>query len=285
MIRRLLMTATLAFATFLSPPAASAEDAGSAGEASLRSTNAPQAGQAAKETGNASRYELGAVMDVRRPHVDGITVLAITPGGAADRMHLRVGDRLLAVNGQRLDDGLKPSATLESALQDSGGELRIEAIRDGQPLTLSGRADATASPTAGDAGNMAGACGYVTTHGAPPKLGRRIFHASLAGIDGGGTPLPSNRHRLAAGPHVLIVREHIGADRFDPVQRQRRETTLRRLGPRAYKVLIVDIEPDTRYRIGAQLLEDRLDSDSIRANAYWKPVVWEEVADDCSRSF
>lgn len=258
MNRALLMAATLAVAVLL-PTAVRADDA--------------------------ARYELGAVVDVRRPHVDGVTVLAITPGGAADRMQLRVGDRLVAINGRRLDEGLEPSATLESALRDSGGELRIEAIREGRPLTLSGRVDATAPPTAGDAGTQAGACGYVTTHGTPPKLSRRIFGASLAGIDGGGTPLPANRHRLDAGTHVLIVREHIGADRFDPVQRQRREATLRRLGPRAYKVLIVDIEPDTRYRIGAKLLEDRLDSDSIRANAYWTPVVWEAVADDCDRSF
>ena len=35
------------------------------------------------------------------------------------------------------------------------------------------------------------------------------------------------------------------------------------------------------YAIGARLLRDRLDAQSIRDNAYWEPVVWEERAEPC----
>ena len=33
--------------------------------------------------------------------------------------------------------------------------------------------------------------------------------------------------------------------------------------------------------IGARLLRDRLDTQSLRENAYWEPVVWEEVPEIC----
>ena len=50
---------------------------------------------------------------------------------------------------------------------------------------------------------------------------------------------------------------------------------------RSYKAVVIDIAPGTSYRIGARLMRDRLDPDSIRANAYWQPVVWAEVAETC----
>jgi len=43
-------------------------------------------------------------VDVRKPDPRGIEVLAVTPDGAAARMGLKVGDRLLAINNRRLDD-------------------------------------------------------------------------------------------------------------------------------------------------------------------------------------
>jgi hypothetical protein len=50
---------------------------------------------------------------------------------------------------------------------------------------------------------------------------------------------------------------------------------------RAYKALIVDVQPDTRYSIGARLLTDKLDNESIRNNEYWEPVVWTQRPESC----
>ena len=52
--------------------------------AGLLATNALQA----VASSNTARYELGAVVDVRQANRNGIAILAVTPGGAADRMGL-----------------------------------------------------------------------------------------------------------------------------------------------------------------------------------------------------
>ena len=80
---------------------------------------AASAAQASAPT-DRTRYELGAVVDVRRASADGVPLLAITPGGAADRLGLQAGDRLRTVNGRRLDNTPKPSSALEDALQEVG---------------------------------------------------------------------------------------------------------------------------------------------------------------------
>ena len=45
---------------------------------------------------------------------------------------------------------------------------------------------------------------------------------------------------------------------------------------------MVDVEPGVRYSVGAELLSDKLDPESIRANAYWQPVVWESRPEACN---
>src|SRR3546814_9536575 len=49
------------------------------------------------------RYELCAVVDVRKPDPRGIEVLAVTPDGAAARMGLKTGERLVAINEPPMD--------------------------------------------------------------------------------------------------------------------------------------------------------------------------------------
>lgn len=234
----------------------------------------------ALQSGSQARYLLGAVVDVRRANVSGVTLLAVTPGGAADRIGLQPGDQLTIVNGQRLDNTLTPSAVLESALQQGKGALRVEALRNGKRIVLSGRADQESS--AAVVKGRAPSCGYVSTLGALPKVSRGVHEAVITSIDGQGTPLePPNRHRLTAGRHVLVVSESIDDTHLSSKQRQDRYLVLRRLQVRANKALVVDVKPGIRLRIGAQLLRDKLDTKSIRENLYWEPVIWEEVADKC----
>ncbi len=225
-----------------------------------------------------ARHELGAVVDVRQANRNGIAVLAITPGGAADRMGLRVGDRLLAINGRRLDGTQKPSSTLEGALQENGGALQVEATRNGKPLALSGRADVVRPAVSGNSTS----CGYVSTQAGVVPRTQRIFHADITQIDGRSTPIqPTYRHRASAGKHVLVVRELIDSNYLNSAQLNQIAKMKKFAFARAYKSFVIEVKPNMSYRIGARLLKDKLDTQSIRGNAYWEPVVWEVVPEAC----
>src|SRR3546814_608717 len=75
------------------------------------------------------RYELGAVVDVRKPDPRGIEVLAVTPDGAAARMGLKTGDRLVAINDRSLDGDAAPADVLRAAVREGTGAVRRGAAR------------------------------------------------------------------------------------------------------------------------------------------------------------
>lgn len=226
-----------------------------------------------------ARYELGAVVDVRQASRNGIALLAVTPGGAADRMGLRAGDRLLAINGRRLDDTAKPASTLEGALQESNGALQVEASRDGKPLAFSGQADTLPLAASGDSMS----CGYVSTRAGVVPRTQNIFRADITQIDGRSTPIePVYRHRASSGTHVLVVREFIDSNYLNSAQLNQIAKMKKFAFARAYKPFVLDVKPNMSYRIGARLIRDKLDTQSIRENAYWEPVVWEAVPEACS---
>lgn len=83
---------------------------------------------------------LGLLVDSRRDDRDGVHVLAITPGGAAERMGLRSGDVLLAVNGAPLENADGASATLRRSVDElpDGAQLAFDVRRDGRRQTLAG---------------------------------------------------------------------------------------------------------------------------------------------------
>lgn len=254
---------------YMATPANAAQPVG------LLAANTLQAGASS----STARYELGAVVDVRRANRNGIALLAVTPGGAADRMGLQAGDRLLAINGRRLDGATKPSSTLDGALQESNGALQVEASRNGKPLVLSGRADAARLAAPGDSRS----CGYVSTRAGVVPRTQHIFRADITQIDGRSTPIePSYRHRTSAGTHVLVVREFIDSNYLSSAQLNQIAKMKKFAFARAYKSFVIDVKPNMGYRIGARLIKDKLDTRSIRDNAYWEPVVWEVVPEACS---
>lgn len=225
-----------------------------------------------------AQWSLGVVADGRRGGEDGLVVLAVSPGGTAERLGVRVGDRLLAINGRSLVGGQASNALLEDALDESGGEVQLELMRDGSTLSLSGRADQAMARPAQAAG-----CGYVSTLGVQPRVSRNIFPAEITQINGDSTPRePQNRYRVPAGQHIVVVREFIDRHRLSRADTKRIHRMQRRNLARAYKVVVVDVEPGMRYSIGAEWLPDRMDPDSIRANAYWQPVVWEARPEACN---
>lgn len=227
------------------------------------------------------RYELGAVLV---PRADGApAVMAITPGSAAERLRLQVGDRLVSVNGKALAGVDDPVAALQSAITGDG-TVRIEYLRAGKVRASTGSADIVAIPAYQlVVGAVAtGTCdGFVTDQGAQPRS-HAIYAADITRIDGRSTPPgPVNRHRVDPGRHVLTVRELIDRTWLNSVQVRTIALMQRRERARAYKSLVVDVQPGTTYKIGARLLRDKLDADSIRANGYWEPVVWAVDPDRC----
>lgn len=228
------------------------------------------------------RFELGAVI-VPRP--DGApAIMAITPGGPAERLELRVGDRVVAVNGQRLAGEADLVAKLQAAIARGDGALRVDYLRAGKTQSARGSADIVAIPAyrlvVGTAAT--GTCdGFVTDQGVQPRS-HSIYAADITLIDGRSTPLAAvNRHRVAPGRHVLTVRELIDRTWLDRTQARTIERMQRRENARAYKALVVDVRPGVTYKVGARLLRDRLDAASIRDNAYWEPVVWAVEPGDC----
>lgn len=221
-------------------------------------------------------YDLGAVLAKRGD--GGLTIMAVTPGGGAERLKLRAGDRLLSLNGISLDT-LTPTSTVQQALAAGGGTVRLEVARGDRTFVADDRVQASAQGAALAASQ---GCGYVSNQGPTPSSSENIHPVTITKIGGASTPLyPVNRHHLDAGRQVLVVAERIPLSRFSSIQLIRRQLMFRRLDARAYKVLIVDVEPGMKYHVGAQLLPDRMGREDILDNEYWRPVVWKEVAERC----
>lgn len=229
------------------------------------------------------RYELGAVIV---PRADGApAVMAISPGGAADRMQLQVGDRLLSINGKALSGVDDPVAVLQSTAARDEGRLRLDLRRADRQLVAAGNADIVAIPAfqlvVGAA--IGGGCGYVTDNDGPEPRSEQVHDARITRIDGRSTPLqPVNRHRVDAGRHVLTVSERIPRTWLSSAQAREIARMQQRKWARAYKPLVVDVKPGMKYKVGARLLRDRLDAAGIRDNAYWEPVVWAEESERCN---
>ncbi len=137
---------------------------------------------------------------------------------------------------------------------------------------------ASATPPGTTGGSNA--CGHVSTEAGnvPTRLG--IFHANIIQIDGRPAGMDRYQYKLRAGKHILVLAEEIDRARLNSAQIVQIEK-MQRHSAAPLKALILDVQPGTSYRLGARLLRDKLDTQSIRDNAYWEPMVWEEVPQAC----
>lgn len=221
-------------------------------------------------------WQLDAVLDVRHARKEGVEVLALTPNGAAASFGLLAGDHVLSINGQKLTGPERPALSLRRALEMSGGQATLDVLRQGQPLTLGGALTATSAIR-----SVTG-CGYVSASDPTPTVSERTHPAEITMIDGSSTPLfEVNRHRVDAGERVLVVAERIPEHLFSRNQLRQMRIMKRREHVRAYKVLVVNVEPGMRYSVGAKLLVEGNDARSIRDNTYWEPVVYQSRTEEC----
>lgn len=240
---------------------------------------------------------LGVLVDSGGPARNGLQVLGVTPGGAAERMGLRTGDVLLAVNGQALS-GLGVDAaghaiaprTLrdEVTREPAGATLQLQVLRDGRTQVLSGpiasvnvpamrllvgsgASAADAAPVDPAAAAEAG-CGRISIFDVAPRQ-QQLHAAVLIAIDG---QLPGvtgqTEFRVAPGMHTLTVAERIESRYLTINDRQRNAGN-------NYKKLTIEVAPNTTYFIAARLNADK--ATQWNNGAYWDPVMWKQVAEAC----
>lgn len=238
---------------------------------------------------------LGLLVDSTHDRNDGLHVLAVTPGGGAERMGLRAGDVLVALNGARFD-GVGNAATVLRQTVDglpNGSPLAFEVKRDGHVQTLSGKQSSVELPAmrltvgggappkrvaGGDppasAEPMQG-CGRISDFDVAPRQ-QQLHGAKVLSIDGElPGPTGSKSYQVPAGRHVLKVAEQIEPRYLAFNDRLRNAGT----GPR-HKTLEVEVRPNTILFVAAQLNDEK--RNEWRDGAYWDPVIWKTSAETCN---
>lgn len=300
-IRPLALAAALAFGGFAHAGEAAVEQR-LRGELDAVMTELIQSGafdgEGSLEVGAPARRvaDLGLLVDSARADADGLRVLAVTPGGGAERIGLRAGDSLLALNGislARADGGATLRRTVD-ALPD-GSALAFYVRRDGSTQTLSGSLRSIELPpmrlTVGAGTRLAAAdvggrdvgssdglpagCGRISDFDTAPRQ-QQLHGAKIISIDG-RTPGPSGSkaYRVTAGTHEVKVAEDIESRYLSFSDRARSS------GPatRRYKTLAVDVAPGTTTLIAARLIESERNNPTD--GAYWEPVAWKQVEEAC----
>lgn len=241
--------------------------------------------------------DLGVLVDSASTARDGLHVLGVTPGSAAEKMGVRAGDVLLDANGAALDGGAAEAARRLRGRVDAlpeDGALALRVVRGGQSHTLSGTLDsvyvpafklhvgdgvalASVDPDAGAraATAIGSACGRISDFDVAPRQ-QQLHAAKIIAIDGKAPgPSGSTSFRVTAGPHVVTVYNLIES-RYLPFNDAQRNSGLT---SSHYKKLQVEVAPDTTTFIAARLNEDKR-NDPFN-DAYWDPVAWKQSAEVC----
>ena len=238
--------------------------------------------------------DLGVLVDAAGPANNGLHVLGVTPGSAAEKMGLHAGDVLLAANGARLaGDGA--AARLRDSVQGvpNGGTLAVEVDRKGRSQDLSGTLAsvyvpamqlhvgddavqvASGGPRTVAIADSAAGCGRISDFDVAPRQ-QQLHGAKILLIDG-VTPGPSGAtsFRVTPGSHVVTVVNEIDSKYLPFNDMQRNSGTSRS----HYKKLTVDVRPDTTTLIAARLNTDQ--RNEWQRDAYWDPVAWKQVTESC----
>lgn len=235
---------------------------------------------------------LGLLVDSARSDDDGVHVLAVTPGSLAERIGMRTGDVIVAVDGKSLLGHTGAAAQLKRRIDDGAGPIAFGIRRDGREQILNGTLTSTYLPamhlTIGGAiassmmaasaaapAAAASGCGRISDFDVAPRQ-QGLHGAKIISIDG-ETPGPQGSHsfRVGAGRHVVKVSEQIDA-KYLPFNDR-----LRNAGPsaNAYKTIEVEVAADTTNFVAAHLIEQQ--RTQWKDGAYWEPVAWKQVAETC----
>jgi membrane-associated protease RseP (regulator of RpoE activity) len=81
-----------------------------------------------------SGFRLGVVLSDDNGDAKGVAIEKILPDSPADKAGLRVGDILVRIDGQKIQTSRDVREMLRNL--DSSKDLQVDALRDGQPLTI-----------------------------------------------------------------------------------------------------------------------------------------------------
>jgi hypothetical protein len=236
---------------------------------------------------------------------DGLRVLGVTPRSTAQRMGVKAGDRILAINGNSLvglgadSAGRAQAASTMRSLVDGlpdGTELKFSIQRDDKQLALSGALSSITLPpihlkvgsgellaAAGSSSypgrktkdpDPAAGCGHLNVFDSAPRQ-RKLYGVKLLSIDDEAAgPTGVNQFRVPAGTHTLKIAEQIDDNAF-----RRFGSRGRNINNDGVKTLTVTVQPNTTYYLAAQFNEEQRNSPA--GGGYWDPVVWKETAADC----
>ena len=235
--------------------------------------------------------DLGLLIDSASDRRDGVRVLGVTPGEQAQKMGVRGGDLIVAVNAASLAQRERAAMELRrivDALPESAG-VSLDVVRDGQPLTLHGVVtsrrlppmrliigDASSSSTSSTNATSAeaDACGRISDFDVAPRQ-QQLHGARVLSIDGRAAgPTTSHVFRVSAGAHTLEVGERIDARYLSFNDRQRQAGS-----PTGSKTLQVDVPPNTTLLVAARLNAGK--QREWQHAAYWDPVVWKTADERC----
>jgi hypothetical protein len=116
-------------------------------------------------------------------------------------------------------------------------------------------------------------CGRLSVFDVAPR-NQQIYPAVVIAING-RHPGPGHTFRLPVGMQRVIVAESIDHRQFNQLERVLRDRPRRD----RYKEMLIDIQPNVTYRLGARLHPEQ--RGEIRSNTYWDPVIWLEKAETC----
>ena len=237
------------------------------------------------ETPSRRVANFGALVD--RDHQDGLLVLGILPGGSAEELGLRTGDRMLAANGIALNGpgGSDRFRTLLSMLDD-GDEIDLRIRRTDRTVDLSGPVTVHALPAArlalipaadGDTETRdddRSRCARVSVFPAAARS-KHLFPAIAVTIDGRSGSVDQDTFRVSPGRRLITVAENIDSDRFSAIANRRRIAA-----PTArHKSLEIDAQAGVTYFVAARLYPEH--ANRIGEGRYWEPVVWKTRSERC----
>lgn len=236
---------------------------------------------------------LGLLVDGARGDRDGVHVLAVTPGSAAEKIGVRSGDVLVSVDDQPLAGVDGAAAVLKGRIDRVVGQdtITFGVRRDGRMETLHGMLSsvyvpamhltigsaiaASAMAASADTASATGGCGRISDFDVAPRQ-QGLHGAKIISIDGVAPgPQGSRAFRVDAGRHVVKVAEQIEA-KYLPFNDRLRNAGL---SESRYKTIDVDVAPDTTSLIAVRLVEDQ--RNQPKNGAYWEPVAWKQVAETC----
>jgi len=235
--------------------------------------------------------DLGLLVDSASDRRDGVRVLGVTPGEQAQKIGVRGGDIIVAVDGTSLVQRERAATELRRIVDalPERADLSIDVVRDGQPLTLHGTVTSRQLPpmrlVLGDASSSAAssanapvaetdACGRISDFDVAPRQ-QQLHGARVLSIDGRAAgPTMSHVFRVSTGAHTLEVGERIDARYLSFNDRQRQAGS-----PTGSKTLHVDVPPNTTLLIAARLNAGK--QREWQHAAYWDPVVWKTAEEGC----